>query len=121
MSVRPVNTIKRAQKESLLYRTIARLFSEQSKDDAALRGLLVTRVELNTDKSICTVFFFTDKGPEGFREQLEQLKLYKPSLRAALAREIASRYAPDLVFRYDAQLIKTIAIEELLDSVKEQE
>lgn len=119
MSMNKVHAIKRAQRESLLYRTIARLFMQQAADDKELQGLSVTRVELNQDKSTCYVYFYSEEGSDHFYAAFEHLKLYKPSLRSALAKSVSSRYVPDLVFMFDAQMIKQIAIEKLLDSVKE--
>lgn len=48
------------------------------------------------------------------------LKLYKPSLRKALSK-LPSRYAPELIFKYDEELEKQMKLEELMDKVKEQD
>lgn len=100
-------------------KTIARLLSLQMVEDPSLRGVFVSRVEFNADKSVCSVFFYTEEGEEFFAEKLERLKLYRPSLRKALAQEIEGRYVPEIVFRFDAQMKKQLAIEHLLDTIKE--
>ncbi len=112
------SSIKRAQKASLLLRTISALLLEAARDNTSLAGLTITRVDLSPDKSSVRVYFYTDKGSAHFKEILEELKLYKPSLRASLARSIAGRYTPDITFKFDDIFEKTQRIEHLLDTVK---
>jgi ribosome-binding factor A len=119
--MRPVDIIKRARRESLLQKVIAKLLAQQSLDDSELQGVFVNRIGLNANKSICTVYFYSDLGEEHFKKVLGRLILYKPSLRAAVAREVSGKYVPELVFRFDNQLTKQLAIEELIESVKEEE
>jgi ribosome-binding factor A len=103
--------IKRAQKESLLLREISNMYHTITMDDDRLNGLFVNRVELSTDRGWVTVYFFTLDGFEKFEEQLEILKLYKPSIRKGLASEIKGRYVPDLKFAYDAKFEKQQRLE----------
>ncbi|MBV8660614.1 MAG: ribosome-binding factor A [Candidatus Dependentiae bacterium] len=103
--------IKRAQKESLLLREISSMFHSISMDDSRLDGLFVNRVELSTDKGWVTVYFYTLDGLEKFEEQLEVLKLYKPSIRKGLASGIKGRYVPDLRFVYDSKFEKQQRLE----------
>lgn len=103
--------IKRAQKESLLLREISNMYHTITMDDDRLAGLFVNRVELSTDRGWVTVYFFTPDGFEKFEEQLEILKLYKPSIRKGLASEIKGRYVPDLKFAYDAKFEKQQRLE----------
>ncbi len=113
--------IKRAQKSSLLQKIISDLFLQASLDDQMLQGLSVTRVQLSPDKSVCEVFFMTQEGAsEQFDQKLSRLILYKPSLRAALAKQIAGRYTPNLVFKYDIQEEKAQKIDVLLMKLKEK-
>jgi len=112
---------KRAQKERLLLREISHLFLQTAADDTELRDINIHRVELSDDKSTCFVYFYTEQGKEGFDIKLERLKLYKPSLRKALADRLKFRYVPDLRFKFDMQYEKQRAIEKLLDKVKEED
>ena len=112
-----VSTIKRAQKEKLLLRVISQLFYEAASDDSRLHGVSISRVTLSPDKGHCDIYFFTPEGKAAFDEKLEIMKLYKPSLRAALAKEIASRYTPEIVFKFDAQFEQHQKLEKILDSV----
>src|SRR3989338_2127674 len=114
-----VSDIKRAQKISLLYKTITSLFTETIRDNTAIQGLYITRVELSPDKGMCIIYFYAlEGGEEFFKDKFHELKLYKPSLRAALARYIPSRYTPDIMFKYDTQQNKVARIEELLSKVR---
>lgn len=115
-----VHDIKRAQKEKMLFRVIANLFSQASIDDPRILGVEMTRVELSPSKGHCTVYFYCPEGVEFFNEKLQILKLYKPSLRAALSKEIASRYTPEIAFRFDALYEKQQHMEKVLNKVSEE-
>lgn len=121
MFKKPVQDIKRAQKESLLLREISKLFLQLALDDKVLEGLSISRVKLSPDRSVCTVFFYIPSGPEGFQEKLPRLILYKPSLRRALSQRLALRHTPDLKFKYDKHVEKQHQIEQLLDKIKTEE
>ncbi len=116
-----VHDIKRAQKASLLLRTISTLFSKAVQDDAQLNGTMINRVELAPDKSTCYVYFYTPLGEDEFSQKLlPRLILYKPSLRAALAREVRGRYTPELVFKFDQTFEKSMRIDTILSELKEK-
>ena len=118
MDNKTVRDIKRSQKESVFYKHIAQLFLQISQENERLHGLSVNRVQLSPDKSVCSVLFYSTKGKAFFDERMEDLILYKPSLRSAIAKAIPSRYVPKIVFKYDSQFEKQIEIESLLDKVK---
>src|SRR3990167_8496207 len=102
----PISRIKRAQKEALLFREIAALFQQAVFEDQTLTGCFVSRVELSTDKSYCTVFIYIAGGEAAYLKVLDRLKAYKPSLRKAIAHKIPGRYTPDFVFRFDNKFEK---------------
>ncbi|AXK60537.1 ribosome-binding factor A [Candidatus Chromulinivorax destructor] len=106
-----VSEIKRAQKESQLLREISSMFHTVAMDDNRLSGLFVNRVELSSDKGWCTIYFYTNEGYEKYAEQLEVLKLYKPSMRKSLSSEIKARYVPNLKFEYDSKFEKQQRLE----------
>jgi ribosome-binding factor A len=116
-----VYQIKRAQKAAQLLRSICTLFSGASRDDDRLQGSQITRVELSDDRSRCYVFFYNAGGEEAFRETLRYLILYKPSLRAALAKEISGRYTPELEFVFDHSFEKIERLESLFEKIKEKD
>lgn len=114
--------VKRAQKESLLFREISQLFLEAALDDPKLLSVTITRVALSPDKGVCTVYFYSPDGEDVFVSDLLPLVTqYKSSLRKALASRIHSRYVPELIFAYDKQLEKQQRIEHLIEQVKEEE
>jgi ribosome-binding factor A len=116
-----VSDIKRAQKEKLLLREISKLFAQASMDDPALHGLTITKTQLSPDKGLVSVYFYCPEGIEHFETILDRLKLYKPSMRTALAHSIRSRYTPELRFRFDVNFEKQERLEKLLDQVKNEE
>ncbi len=103
--------IKRAQKESLLLREISNMYHTITMEDDRLAGLFVNRVELSSDRGWVNVLFYTVDGFEKFKQQLEILKLYKPSIRKGLAAGIKGRYVPDLKFEYDSKFEKQQRLE----------
>jgi len=110
--------IKRNQKQSLLLREISQLVQQASLDDISLTAFSISRVELSDDKGCCYIYFFSELGKDNFKDFTEKLRLYKPSIRAALANKIDARRVPQIAFRYDEQFSKIREIEELIESVK---
>lgn len=116
-----VSDIKRAQKEKLLMREISKLFTQISLDEPDVRSLTLTHVKLTPDKSTVFVYFYTPEGAEKFNELVDILKIYKPSMRTAIAQSTRLRYTPEIRFKFDVQFEKQARIETLLDTVKEEE
>ena len=113
-----VSAIKKAQKESQLLREISTLYFQASADDTRLQNVTITKVELADNKGTCKVFFYTPEGEKSFKELLEIIKLYKPSLRKALAASLNGRYTPDIFFVYDQQQGTQIRVETLIEKIK---
>lgn len=65
-----VRNIKKAQKESLLFREISRLFMQTAMDDSRLQNVVLSRVTLSDDKGVCYIYFYSYKGKEHFNEVL---------------------------------------------------
>jgi len=87
--------VKRAQKEEQLLRELSTLLLEITLDDSRLSNLFINRVHLAADKSICTIYIYSPDGKKKFDELKPILILYKPSLRAAIAKRISRPlYAP---------------------------
>jgi len=112
---------RRAQKESVLRKELSKLFLEIKLNDPSFEGIFINKVRLSPDKSSLHVFFYTDLGEKHFNEKLKLLILYKPSIRKALAQLIASRYTPEIIFKFDKTFEKQCKIETLLDKIKEEE
>lgn len=94
------------------------LLTEAAREVPAFANFFVNRVELSPGKSLCRVYLYSPEGEEHFKAVLPDMKLYKPSLRKALAEAMAARYTPDIMFVFDAQLNKVMRIEQLLESIK---
>lgn len=117
MSISRKHEIKRAQKEHQLLRELSQFLLQLSLDDARLAGLFISRVALSPDKSVCTVFFYSQEGAEAFKNILPILILYRPSLRRSLSTVIPARYTPELVFKYDELHDKHERMNALLDKI----
>jgi len=115
---KPSDLIRREKKQSFLFRGLSSLLRELSLDEPALISIYLTHVELSPGKGVCTLFFASHQGEEGFKEALEVLKLYKPSLRSSLASLLQGRHTPELMFKYDTAIEKTERMNVLLDEVK---
>lgn len=115
-----VRDIKRAQKEKLFFRELSHLFLQLSLDDPRIKNISLSRVQLSPDKSVCFIYFYTPEGLDSFKDALEILKLYKPSIRRIIASKIESRYVPELRFKFDDQYEKQERLEQLLEKVKSE-
>lgn len=116
----PTKAIKQSQREVQLQREISQLLRETALDDPRLAGIFINRVSLSSDGGICTVYFYSLEGQEHFIKVLDILKLYRPSMRKALAERINRRYTPELIFRYDEQFEKQQRLEELFEKIKDE-
>lgn len=102
-------------------RSISQLLMQISLDDPRIADVFINRVSLSDSKSVCAIYFYTPRGQDHFKEILKVLVLYKPSMRAAIAKIIDARYTPDLVFKFDEQFEKQLKLENLLDTVRSTE
>ena len=114
--------VKREQKAALFMREISSLIQKLSLDEPVLSKVYVTRVSLSGGYKICYIYFstYTDNKKD-FDQALEILKLYKPSMRQAMAKAVGGRYTTDLVFLYDEAKEKERKMYALLDKVKQEE
>ena len=120
MKKNTVHQVKREQKKSFYLKEIASLVHQISIDEPKLIQLFITRIELSRDSGICYVYFSTINDKKAFDEGLEILKLYKPSMRKALAQSLHTRYVPNLVFRYDHTKEKERRVNVLLDEIEQE-
>jgi len=111
---------KREQKTTLVLRSLAAMLQRLALDEPALSKVFVTKVKLSGDYKICYVYFATYGDPADFDEALKVLKLYKPSMRRALAQDVGGRYTSDLMFLYDTAKEKERRVQELLDKVAQE-
>lgn len=110
--------IRKAKKEALFFKELSRFFLRISLDDPSLSGIHISSVKLSSDKSVCSVFFYSEKGEADFKDRLPDLVLYKPSVRKAISQSIPSRYTPQLIFKYDTQFEKQRKLDTLFDKLK---
>lgn len=110
--------VRRARKESLLYKELSTFFMQITQNDPAFAGLFINAVKLSPDRSSCSIFFASAGGEADFEQRLGHLILYKPALRRALSQAIQARYTPQLIFKYDGQFEKQNKLNTLFDQLK---
>lgn len=113
--------IKREQKKSLFFRELSVFVQKISETEKSVANVFISRVDLSDDCGILYIFFTSLQEPSQkyFDEALDFLKLYKPSMRKALAQTLQGRYTPELVFMFDDKFEKVRRVNELLDKVHE--
>lgn len=120
--------VKRERKKSMYLRELSVFIDAIAEEQPAVREVYLSRLELSADGGICYLYFAAIAPGENqpaaalqrFEEALEVLKLYRPSLRKALAQVIQARYTPDLMFLFDEKREKIDRINELLDQVQQE-
>jgi ribosome-binding factor A len=112
---------KKDRRMSFFLREISSFIQKISMDEPKLLSVYPTRVKFSDGEGMCYVYFSSHNGEEGFLEALEVLKLYKPSMRKALAKMRSARYTPDLYFRYDKELDEVRHMENVLDEIKKED
>jgi len=120
--------IKRERKKAQFLRELSSFIDTIADEQPAVREVYLSRLELSADGGICYLYFSTmvPKDPESedaqriFKEALDVLKLYKPSLRKSLAQSLQARYTPDLIFLFDEKREKIDRINSLLDQVHQE-
>ena len=117
----PAPSIKKEQKKAFILKEVSAFVRQVTAEEPSLIPLFVTRIELSRDTGVCYVYFSTYTDRVAFEDGLKILKLYKPSMRKALADAMRSRYVPQLVFRYDEAKEKERRITGLLDEIQQEE
>lgn len=112
---------KKAQKESFLFQEISKLFRQIVLDDKRLENFTVSRVALSKDKGVVNIYFYHVGGEKAFKEMFNFLVLYKPSMRKAIAHIQASRYTPELAFKFDELFEKQQKIEGIFQQIEQSE
>ena len=117
--------IKREQKKSLYLQKLSEILHQLAEQEDAIGYVYISRLDLSADTGICYLYFASYPHPtldskQVFEQALEILKLYKPSLRKAFARQLKNRgrYVPDLFFKYDDKQEQVRSINNLLDQVQ---
>jgi len=113
-----VGSIKTAQRESVIFRTVSSLFCEAIFERPELQGIFVNRVQLSGGKGMCYIYFYSSQGKQHFESVLKELVLYKPSVRKAIAQTLDARRAVDIIFAFDDTFERIQRIEGLIESIK---
>ena len=106
-------------------RRVARLVQQvlgdaflRSVHDPALRGLIVTRVDMPPDLKSALVYYELLGGREPTPEVKTGLETARPYLQSLLARQTGLRNTPILRFEHDAELQDADHIVSLIDALE---
>ncbi len=120
--------VKRERKKSMYLRELSAFIDTIAEEQPAVREVYLSRLELSADGGICYLYFAAiapvnaeqPSAEERYVHALDILKLYRPSLRKALAHGLQARYTPELMFLFDEKREKLDRINELLDKVGQE-
>lgn len=113
-------SVKHEQRKSFLLREVSSLIQKIAADEPSIAVIFVNRVELSADSGICYVYFATFTDKKAFDDAFELLKMYKPSMRHALSKQMHGRYVPNLVFLYDETKEKERRMNVLLNQIADE-
>lgn len=113
--------VRREQRKSLLFREVAQLISQLSADDKNLSKIYPTRIDFSSGNGVCYIYFSSSSGEKEFDTALETLKLYKPSIKKAIAKMLQSRHTPDVIFKYDKELEKELYLDKIFEEIKSED
>jgi ribosome-binding factor A len=109
--------VRKLQREQLLLKAISEVLLRLQEKIPDLLKVSITHVKLSSDSSYSAIYFFSSYGEAVVKEIIEELKLYKNSIRASIASLVDMRRVPEIRFFYDKQHEKILAIESLIDCV----
>ena len=109
-----VSDIRKKKLESLARKRVSTLLTQEISDPR-LGFITVTKVELDREIKLCKVFF-TVLGEQKERRRVDRMLDHaRGFIRTEIARILATRTAPQVVFEYDETYEKTRRLEELID------
>ena len=120
MNQKRKSDIRHAQRESFFLREISQFFLRIAQDEPRLSTLYIDQARLSSDGGNCTFYFYSSKGKDEFNALLPLLILYKPSMRASLAKIVSRRYVPQLIFMYAEYADKQRSVENLIETLKKE-
>ena len=115
-----VTEIKQARRESLIMKEISELLLQLASSVPHILKVNVTKVILSPDLSLAKIYLFSIHDQEFVKNIIEDLKLYRRSMKASLAQRVDLRRVPDIRFYYDEQQAKVDYMEKLIDSVDKE-
>lgn len=106
-------SLKRLESNAL--RELAIILRTDAKNKK-LSSITITEVRITNDLSFMTIYYtFYEGKEENYQKALEECKGY---LRSELAKKLKARKMPELIFKRDSSLDYGNHIEELLQSIK---
>ena len=117
MSLPKGTNVRKERKKAFLLQELSYLILQLSFDEKRLSKVYPTRVDLSDGGGMCTLYFASSEGRDGYDEALQVLILYRNSIKSAIAKMRNWRKMPDIRFMYDDGFAKAVRINDLIDSV----
>ena len=89
--------------------------------DPRVERVTITGVKLSKDLRNATVYYSVLGEQEAINQAQVGLEKASGFIRHRLGEKIRLRYIPELLFRYDESIARSVRITELLEQVKHQE
>ena len=115
MNTKRQNSIRLAQKETTIFRSVSQIFHSLHLYVPKIISLTIVKVSLSPDLSVAKIFLYAPEGKSFVDEIIQQILPYVPSMRKSLSNLVELRKTPKLYMVYDAQYEKQVKIEQLRD------
>jgi ribosome-binding factor A len=108
--------------EETIRQVVAELLLRKVKDPR-VTDVSVVRVDISKDYSVAKIYFNLIGGsePERIAEAEKGLASSRGFMRMHVKKHLRLRVIPELVFRYDASLDRAMHLEEIIESIHEEE
>jgi ribosome-binding factor A len=89
--------------------------------DPRLESSVITKVKMSPDLRMATIYFSISGSEKAKKEAARGYGSARGFIKKKLARRLGLRYMPDIRFFYDDSFDYAARIENLLDSIKDQD
>ncbi|VEN74136.1 Ribosome-binding factor A [Candidatus Desulfarcum epimagneticum] len=113
-------TFTRADRVSGLIRKNLSDMIQKEIGDPRLESAVITKVKMSADLRLATVYFSISGSKKAQKEAVGAFGSARGFIKKKLARRLGLRYMPDIRFFYDESFDYAARIENLLDSIKDQ-
>jgi len=108
--------------EETIHQMVAELLMRRVKDPR-VTDVSIVRVDVSKDYSFAKVYFNLIGGsePERLAEAEKGLASSRGFMRMHLKKQLRLRVIPELVFKYDSSLDRAMHLEEMIESIHDEE
>lgn len=100
---------------------LAGIITHKVKDPRVVGLVSITRVEMNRDSSLATIYVSVFGEDQSLEDAVEGLNSAKGFIRRELGNLIKIRSMPDIRFREDRSMDNVYRVEEILDNLRSED